>query len=178
MLSPYFCLALEHHLNLIAMKKILIPQLGTKSYRNRVFFFTPWRFRGMFIYISVVLVIALIATSCRKNYSASAMTIPAQSRTFRFQLYTNQDFSTNNSVINFSIFIRNANKTLFDSSLASMQIKDIPEVTHKIVIEKTVADNSDLTAGFNYEIQGVGTSWHIDSSKAGNPLKVIDYAFQ
>ena len=67
---------------------------------------------------------------------------------------------------------------LLDSSLASIQIKDIPDSLHKIVIEKTVADNADLAAGFRYEIPGVGISWHIDTSKAGNKLKVIDYDFQ
>ncbi len=61
-----------------------------------------------------------------------------------------------------------------------MQIKDIPDAAHKIVIEKTVfgTGNSDLAAGFNYEIQNVGHSWYIDTSRAGNELKVIDYAFQ
>jgi hypothetical protein len=46
----------------------------------------------------------------------------------------------------------------FDSSFAPMQIKDIPDAAHKIVIEKTVfgSGNSDLAAGFHYEIQNVG----------------------
>jgi len=38
--------------------------------------------------------------------------------------------------------------------------------------------NSDLAAGFHYEIQNVGHSGYTDTSKAGNGLKVIDYAFQ
>ena len=131
----------------------------------------------MYIYVSAALFLAMITLSCRKDYSTSGTTYP-QNRTIRFQLYTNQDFSTNTSAINFSIFIKNGSKTLFDSSFASMQIKDIPDNAHKIIVEKTVADNSDLAAGFRYEIQNVGISWHIDTSKAGNGLKVIDYAFQ
>ena len=61
-----------------------------------------------------------------------------------------------------------------------MQIKDIPDAAHKLVIEKTVPgnDNTDLAVGFHYEIQNVGHSGYIDTSKAGNALKVIDYAFQ
>ena len=106
------------------------------------------------------------------------MSYPAAQRTIRFQLYTNQDFSDNSSVINFSIFIRDANRTLFDSSLASMRIKDIPDALNKLVIEKTVNDNSDLAAGFRYEIHDVGTSSYIDTSKAGNPFKIVDFSFQ
>jgi hypothetical protein len=164
-------------LNLTAMKKMFISEVATKTTRRRVFFFASSRLGGMFIYAFAGLVIAMIALSCRKDHSTSVIPYP-QNRTIRFQLYTNEDFSTNSSVINFSIFIKNHNRTLFDSSLASMQIKDIPDSTHKIVIEKTVADNLDLAAGFRYEITNVGISWHIDTSKAGNSLKVIDYNFQ
>jgi len=165
-------------LNLIAMKKFFTKEVATKVQRHKTYFFAPLRLRGILIHISAILAVTLIAVSCKKNNSTSDIAIPAQNRTFRFELYTNQNFATNSSVINFSIFIKNAHKTLFDSSLAAIQIKDIPDFTHKIIIEKTVADNSDLAAGFRYEIPGVGISWHIDSSKAGNELKVIDYSFQ
>src|SRR5215510_8638121 len=98
-----------------------------------------------------------LGLSCKKQYSSGNISYPPAQRTIRFQLYTNQDFSGNTSVINFSVFIRNANRTLFDSTLASMRIEDIPDALHKLIIEKTVNDNSDLAAGFRYEIQGVGT---------------------
>ena len=134
----------------------------------------------MKIFIRTFAAAALIflGLSCKKQYSSGNIIYPPAQRTIRFQLYTNQDFSGNTSVINFSVFIRTANRTLFDSTLASMRIEDIPDASHKLVIEKTVNDNSDLAAGFNYEIQDVGTSWFIDTSKAANPFKVIDYAFQ
>jgi hypothetical protein len=122
--------------------------------------------------------VVLVVVSCKKQYSSGNTIYPAQERKIRFQLYANQDFSGNTSVINFSIFIRNTNRTLFDSAIASMRIEDIPDASHKLVIEKTVNDNSDLAAGFHYEIQDVGTSSYIDTSKAGNLFKVIDYAFQ
>jgi len=134
--------------------------------------------KKIIIAICSALLAVLTGISCKKDYSSHDTSNSVTSRIIRFQLYTNQDFSANTSVINFSIFIKNGNKTLFDSSLASMQIKDIPDNAHKIIIEKTVADNLDLAAGFRYEIQNVGISWHIDTSKAGNGLKVIDYAFQ
>jgi|SRR5215475_11448895 len=130
-----------------------------------------------FIRITAALAVLLVVVSCRK-YSSGNMSYPAAQRTIRFQLYTNQDFSDNSSVINFSIFIRDANRTLFDSSLASMRIKDIPDALNKLVIEKTVNDNSDLAAGFRYEIHDVGTSSYIDTSKAGNPFKIVDFSFQ
>jgi hypothetical protein len=159
------------------MKKIFIPEAATKTQGGGFFLFAPSRLRGMFIYAFAALVVAIIGLSCKKDSSTPRVTYP-QKRTIRFQLYTNENFSTNTSVINFTVFIENGSKTLFDSSLASMQIKDIPDNAHKIIIEKTVADNSDLAAGFRYEIQNVGMSWHIDTSKAGNSFKVIDYAFQ
>ena len=138
-----------------------------------------------FTRILAAIAVVFVVASCKKDYSSgntvypSGNTVyPAAERKIRFQLYTNQDFSGNTSVINFSVFIRNVNRTLFDSAIGSMRIEDIPDASHKLVIEKTVNDNADLAAGFNYEIQDVGISWHIDTSKAGNPFKIIDYAFQ
>lgn len=130
--------------------------------------------------ILAMLTVVLVAMSCKKNYSSAGTLYASSERKFRFQLYTNQDFSTNTSVINFSLFIRKTNGTIFDSSLASMQIKDIPDEAHKLVFEKTVTvnNNLDLAAGFRYEIHDVGISWYLDTSKAANPLKIVNYAFQ
>ena len=130
--------------------------------------------------ISIVVLLIVTMESCKKTYPSSDGENHGTGRKVLFQLYTDKDFSAETSVIKFSIFIRNARTTFFDSSFASMQIKDIPDAAHKIVIEKTVfgTGNSDLAAGFNYEIQNVGNSWYIDTSRAGNVLKVIDYAFQ
>jgi len=130
--------------------------------------------------ISVVVLLIVTMESCKKTYPSSDGENPGTGRKVLFQLYTDKDFSAETSIIKFSIFIRNARTTFFDSSFAPMQIKDIPDAAHKIVIEKTVfgTGNADLAAGFNYEIQNVGNSWYIDTSRAGNVLKVIDYAFQ
>jgi len=131
----------------------------------------------LFIRTFLAAAFVLLVVSCKKQYPFGSIG-SAQERKIRFQLYTNQDFSDNASVIIFSVFIRDANKTLFDSTLASMRIQDIPDSAHKLVIEKTVNDNLDLAAGFHYEIHDVGTSSFIDTSKAGNAFKIIDYPFQ
>ena len=120
--------------------------------------------KGIRIFAAIAVVFVL--ASCKK-YSSGNMIYPAAERKIRFELYTNQDFSGDASVINFSIF-----------ALASMRIQDIPDALHKLVFEKTVNDNYDLAAGFRYEIHDVGTSAFIDTSKAGNPFKIIDYSFQ
>jgi hypothetical protein len=132
------------------------------------------------LFISVAVLLIVGTESCKKTYPATDGGDPGIERTIRFQLYSEKDLSNETGVIKFSIFIRNSHKTLFDSSFASMQIKDLPDAAHKIVIEKTVSGNGnvDLAGGFSYEIENVGNSWYIDTSKAGNAFKVIDYAFQ
>jgi hypothetical protein len=131
--------------------------------------------------ILFIIIVALLVTmeSCKKTYPSNDGGDPNIERTIRFQLYTDKDFSGETSVIKFSLFIRNAQKTLFDSSLAPMQLKDIPGIANKIIVEKTVQGNgnADLAAGFHYEIENVGHSGFTDTSEAGNILKVIDYAF-
>ena len=76
--------------------------------------------------------------------------------------------------------MRNNNKTLLDSALSPMKIKDIPNMANKIEIEKLVPNNdpSDLTVGFVYTIQGVGYSWFLDTCSRGETFKVLEYPFQ
>jgi len=130
-------------------------------------------------FVTVVALLVVIGQSCKKTYPSTGGESLSGERKIRFQLYTDKDFSNENSVIKFSIFIRDAHTTLFDSSLAPMQLQDIPDAAHKIVIDKMVLgnNNADLAAGFHYEIQNVGHSGYIDTSRAGNVLKVVDYAF-
>ncbi len=131
--------------------------------------------------ILFITIVALLVTmeSCKKTYPSNDGGDPNVERTIRFQLYTDKDFSGETSVIKFSVFIRDEHTTLFDSSLAPMQLKDIPGIANKLIVEKTVHGNgnADLAAGFHYEIENVGHSGFTDTSKAGNKLKVIDYAF-
>ena len=138
--------------------------------------------------ICLLLTLCIAVASCKKDGPGENPMPPVNARTVRFLLYTDQDFSSDNAVIHFSVFIKKGSayvfdplgNFLFDSAYAPMHIKDIPDPAHKLVVEKKVVgyDNSDLTAGFIYTIENVGNSWHIDTSSAGNPLKVIDYNFR
>src|SRR5262245_60322561 len=119
------------------------------------------------LFISILVLLTFVLESCKKTYPSRSGENPGNERKIRFQLYTDKDFSGETSLIEFSIFIRNAQTELFDSSLAPMQLQNIPDAAHKIVIEKTISGNhdADLAAGFRYEIQNVGNSWYIDTSK-------------
>jgi hypothetical protein len=139
--------------------------------------------------VCLLLILCTFITSCKKD-ALRKRPAPADSgRTVRFLLYTDQDFSGNSSVIHFYLFIKRGSvyvgdtvrsHILFDSSFSAMQIKNIPDYSHKIIVEKKVVgyDDEELTAGFIYEIENVGNSWYVDTSKAGNPLKVIDFNFR
>jgi hypothetical protein len=146
--------------------------------------------KNNFFKIWLLFSLSITIVSCKKDgLDGSPMPPPESGRTFRFVLYTDQDYSTDDHIIDFTIFIKKgsvyiydttAGTLLFDSAYAPIRIKNIPDPAHKIVVEKKITgyDNEDLTAGFVYEIENVGFSWHIDTSKAGNPFKVIDYNFQ
>ncbi len=99
----------------------------------------------------------------------------------QFILYTDKDFSSDNDIIIFKLSIQNStNQTLWDSALTPMKIKDIPNLTHKLVIEKSVPgnDTSLLKVGFFYSIVNVGNSWHLEAFYAGETFKVVDFNFQ
>ena len=146
--------------------------------------------KNNFFNICLLLSLGITVVSCKKNEAGeNPVPLPSGGRTFRFVLYTDHDLSTDNSVIHFTLFIKkgsvyvydpNPDNILYDSALAPIQIKDIPDPAHKIVIEKTIAgyDDAYLSAGFVYQIENVGNSWHVDTSSAGNPLKVIEYNFR
>lgn len=121
----------------------------------------------------------LIGISCKKQTTDPANT--AVNRKIQFSLHTDKDFAGNADNITFTLFIQNSkNQTLWDSSLATMQIKDIPRLPHKLTIEKSVPgnDHSLLKVGFRYSIENTGTSAYIDSSNAGEIFKIVDFNFQ
>ena len=122
-------------------------------------------------------VLLLIVVSCKKD-QPNAKTNPP--RKVRYELYTNEDFSGDQKNILFSIFIRSGQKTIFDSPLATMKIKDIPDSNHKIIIEKLAPDNdtATLVVGFNYQIENVGFSWFLETFPAGDTVKVLRYSFR
>ncbi len=132
--------------------------------------------------LAIALIAALTATSCRKETGIEEVIItePVVTRQVKFSLYTSKDFSNEKGTIQFTATIRNASKTLWDSTFAPMLIKDIPVLAKKIVIEKNVPgnDNSQLSVGFVYYIQNVGLSWYLQPFEPGQVLKAVDYNFQ
>jgi hypothetical protein len=128
----------------------------------------------------------LIGTSCKKQITGSAITDSALDnsknlRKVRFVLYTDKDFSSDNDSIFFKLSIRKArNQVLWDSMLAPMKIKDIPDLAHRLIVNKLVPGNdpSLLKVGFYYSIKNVGNSWHVEPFNVGETFKVVDFNFQ
>jgi hypothetical protein len=124
------------------------------------------------------LILLTPALSCRKDTQTP---VPVPARTVRYILYTQKDFSGENGLITFELTMKNGSRVLFDSSFAPMKISEIPGKTKPIVVDKAVPagnENADLVVGFLYSIENVGNSWYLDTSKAGNPLKTIEYSFE
>jgi len=131
--------------------------------------------------VGMVLSIMMVAVSCRKG--SQKPTPPAPPRTVRYTLYTEQNFSTDNHTITFELWMRRKGdgRPLFDSSLASMKISEIPDKAHAIVIDKVVPPGNndvDIQLAFLYTIQDVGFSWYLDSARAGELSHTIEYSFK
>jgi hypothetical protein len=110
--------------------------------------------KGSILLLSVI----LIQTACHKP-QGDVDGLPKIPRKFRFQLYTNSDFSNDNHLITFEVFIeKSANQVLWDSTLSPMKIKDIPDSIHKLIIDKSAPGNETglLKVGFRYAIENVG----------------------
>lgn len=126
--------------------------------------------------LSTVLFIVILALtfSCQKE------TVTPAIRKVQFVLYTNEDFSSSDNNITFSLIIKSGSKTLLDSSLAPMKLTEIPTQASKIVIEKRVPgnDQSKLLIGFKYSLENVGYSWYYDSCAAGQTFKKVEFAFR
>ena len=136
-----------------------------------------YKFQKMKINPFILVPFLFIIVSCKKD-QPNAKTNPI--RKVRYELYTNEDFSDDQKNILFSIFMRNGQKTIFDSPLAKMKIKDIPDSNHRIIIEKMTPDNdtSTLVVGFNYQIENVGFSWYLETFPAVDTFKVLRYPFR
>jgi len=129
----------------------------------------------------LIIAVMTIFGSCEKDQlQENGSTNNPPVRKVRYELYTNEDFSGETGNIRFSLTMRNGVKAIFDSSLATMKIQDIPDSAHRIIIEKSVPGNntSALTVGFNYEIENVGISWYLELFPTGDTLKVLRYSFK
>ena len=124
-----------------------------------------------------VIVTILCGISCKKDDVPAS---PNSGRTIQFNLYTLEDFSNDEHNITFSLFIKSHTQMLFDSTMATIKIKDIPNEINKLIVLKKVPhdDGSELSAGFVYTIENVGVSWHIDTISGGEPFKIIDFNFR
>jgi hypothetical protein len=106
---------------------------------------------------------------------------PAAPRNVQYILYTSTNFTGNNGQITFELIMKNGRTVLFDSLFTPMNISDIPDKAHAIVVNKLVPagnEGADLQVGFLYAIQNVGNSWFLDTCKAGDVLKKVEYDFQ
>jgi hypothetical protein len=124
----------------------------------------------------------LIGSSCKKQILDNGILDKrGDARKVQFQLYTTSDFSNENDSIFFKISIKKSpNQILFDSMLAPMKIKDIPNRAHEIIISEMVPGNdpSLLKVGFYYTIKNVGNSSYTEPFNAGETFKVVDFNFQ
>ena len=84
----------------------------------------------------------MMVISCKKPGIDGLPMNPPVYRTIQFRLYTTKDVSNDQHNVSFKLFIENSkHEVLWDSTLATMKIKDIPNPTHKIIIEKAVPGN-------------------------------------
>ncbi|HTI92051.1 MAG TPA: hypothetical protein VL727_15765 [Puia sp.] len=126
-------------------------------------------------FMFALIAMATIAPACKKEHQTAVQT------KIQYQLYTAKDFSNVHDTIAFRLVIRAGNTTLFDSALAPMRISEIPDKTHQLAFGKLVPpghEQTDLVVGFLYSIKNIGMSWYLDSCKAGQALKIVDYNFQ
>jgi hypothetical protein len=126
-------------------------------------------------YLSIPLFILLLFGACQQETVE-----PVFPRKVEFTLYTNENFANEENVITFHLVMRDGTKTLLDSALTPMKIKDIPDANHKLVFEKTVpgGNRSRLKVGFTYEIENVGNSWYFDECPADQEFKTVEFAFK
>lgn len=127
---------------------------------------------------SIILAVAMLTgagiLSCKKERPKAPNV-----RTVKFKLYTAKDFSDDNNNITFSIFVRSGNNTLFDSTVVTMKVKDIPNNANALMYEKKIFNNyAILIAGFRYIVENVGTASHADTISANEQSKLIDYDFR
>ena len=140
------------------------------------------------IYQVYLLGTLVIISSCNKDGVENGNFIKpvknenrAVSRKIQFSLFSNKNFENDNHLIQFSVFIWNANnQILWDSMLPVMKIRNIPSEMNKIFIEKHVpdSDSSLLKIGFIYSIENDGISWYLDTCSKSTAIKKLDYNFQ
>jgi hypothetical protein len=128
--------------------------------------------------ILAAIAVLCIIYSCTKDHSNTGNNKPI--RKVHYELFTTEDFSDDQHDIQFNLFMRDSRRTIFDSALGIIKIKDIPDSLHRLIFDKIVPGNNQdsLVVGFTYQIFNVGYSWYLDKFSKGDTLKVIKYSFK
>jgi hypothetical protein len=128
--------------------------------------------------ILAAVAVMFLVFSCKKDHGHTVKNKPL--RKVHYELFTTEDFSEDEHDIQFNLFMRDSRRTIFDSALAVMKVKDIPDSLHRLVFDKLVPGNNQdsLVVGFTYYITNVGYSWYLKSYPKGDTLKVIKYSFK
>ena len=130
--------------------------------------------------ILVLSIVTTFAASCRREYPIPNPSLPS-TRSIKYILYTTEDFSDDQHMINFSLRISAKGRYIFDSALAPMRISEIPDKIHAIVVDKIVPpgfERDTLVVGFDYKVPDVGESWFIDTCSPTTSLKRVEFAFR
>ena len=132
--------------------------------------------------LSILIVsIIMIGTSCKKNTAEYIPINPTDPRLVQFVLFTNSEFSNDNTTVTFTLSIKKPTaEVLWDSVLAPIKIKDIPGLDKPLFVEKYVPGNdpSLLKVGFFYTIENVGNSSFTVPFEPGETLKKVGFNFQ
>ena len=123
----------------------------------------------------------MTGTSCKKYTSAYNPVYPIVPRLVQFVLFTNGEFSNDNTAVTFTLSIKKpSGEVLWDSVLAPIKLKDIPTLDHPVFVEKYVPGNgpSLLKVGFLYTIENVGNSSFMVPFEPGETLKKVGFNFE
>ena len=134
------------------------------------------------IVLSILIVsVIMIGTSCKKYTSDHRGIDPRVPKLVQFLLFTRSDLSNDNTGVTFTLSIKKpTGQVLWDSVLAPMKIKDIPDLDNPLFIEKYVPGNdpSLLKVGFLYTIENIGNSSFTIPFEPGETLKKVGFNFQ
>src|SRR5690348_7386498 len=125
--------------------------------------------------IVAALAAVCILYSCTKDHGNTGN---KPTRKVHYELFTTEDFSEDHHDIQFNLFMRDSRRTIFDSALAIIKVKDIPDSLHKWAFDKIVPGNNQdsLVVGFTYRIFDVGYSWYLLGFPKGDTLKTVIYS--
>jgi hypothetical protein len=114
--------------------KIPWPTLEKKCHQSKL--------NEMKFIIVILCALTLIETACKKQTDVESDN-PKVFRKIQFSLYTDKKFSNVSDSIFFRLVIQNSNNsTLWESALAPMKIREIPDQSPKLVVEKLVPGNN------------------------------------